>query len=421
MTESHPLTNTATLPKIALLTAVACVLQISESMIPHPVPGLRLGLANMITLVALVVLGFRPAMEIAVCRTLLSSLILGTFMSPTFILSVAGAVISTLAMGFFMRIARLRSHFRPSIIGISILGALIHNLVQLYLAYLLLIRHGGIFVFLPWLCMGALVMGWVTGTVAGSVCRRLAENRHEERAPGIVLQEDDGIRSYHYIEGASLLHRLSPEFKIGALICLSIVSLIINDFRMLSGFFLFPAFLAAVSKIPPGYLISKIGRFSSLIMIAFLLPVFFNPGTHILYKIGSFAVTQEGVLAGSIIGMRIVILIALSAILMRTTSINEITRGLTTVLLPLRYIGVCEKRTAMILSLAWTALPVIRQAARRAIKNGNFSNVRNLRNLMPLLSRLICDLYMETEPGSVFLESAAKETAAVKEQAQAVD
>jgi heptaprenyl diphosphate synthase len=49
--------------QIALLVALACILQISESMIPHPIPGLRLGLANMVTLTTMVLLGFRHALS----------------------------------------------------------------------------------------------------------------------------------------------------------------------------------------------------------------------------------------------------------------------------------------------------------------------------------------------------------------------
>ncbi len=155
--------------KIALLVSISCVLQISESLIPHPIPGLRLGLANMVTLIALVTLGFRSALEIAIFRTVLSSFIMGTFMSPTFILSFSGAAISTLVMGFFYWLSSFHRRYRLSIIGISIIGALSHNIIQLYLAYLILVKHGGIFVFFPWLCIGAVVTGWITGTVAGSV------------------------------------------------------------------------------------------------------------------------------------------------------------------------------------------------------------------------------------------------------------
>ena len=166
--------------QIALLVALSCVLQISESLIPHPIPGLRLGLANLVTLVALVRIGFRPALEIALLRTLVSALIMGTFMSPTFILSFCGAVVSTLVMGLLFQVSRYHRRLGFSILGISIVGALAHNMVQLYLAYLLLVHHSGIFVFFPWLCYGAVGMGWITGAVAAGVCRRLTSDAPRE-------------------------------------------------------------------------------------------------------------------------------------------------------------------------------------------------------------------------------------------------
>ena len=150
--------------KIALLVALACVLQIAESLIPHPIPGLRLGLANMLTLTAMVVLGFRYALEVALSRSVLSAFTMGTFI-----------------MGFFYWLSGLNRRCRLSIIGISIIGAFCHNLVQLYLAYLLLVKHEGIFVFFPWLSVGAVATGWVVGVVAGGVCRRLTENSQPDR------------------------------------------------------------------------------------------------------------------------------------------------------------------------------------------------------------------------------------------------
>ena len=180
--------------KIAILVSIASVLQICESFIPHPIPGLRLGLANMLTLVALVTLGFRAALEIAILRTILSAFVMGTFMSPTFIFSFLAAVVSSLVMGMLYWISGFPGRYRLSLIGISILGALSHNMVQLCLAYLFLVKHRGIFVFTPWLCIGAVVMGLITGVVARRVCIRLKEgakpdtnaesNREEFYAPG---------------------------------------------------------------------------------------------------------------------------------------------------------------------------------------------------------------------------------------------
>jgi heptaprenyl diphosphate synthase len=84
---------------ISVLIALASVLQIVESLFPHPLPWLRLGLANIITLTSLVIFGYAIAVQVAVLRTILSSFILGTFLTPGFFLSFSGALMSALVMG----------------------------------------------------------------------------------------------------------------------------------------------------------------------------------------------------------------------------------------------------------------------------------------------------------------------------------
>ncbi len=382
--------------KIALLVALACVLQIAESLIPHPIPGLRLGLANMVTLTAMVVLGFGYALEVAVLRTVLSAFIMGTFMSPTFILSFTGAVTSTLIMGFFYWLSGFHRRFRLSIIGISIIGSFCHNLVQLYLAYLLLVKHEGIFVFFPWLSIGAVATGWVVGVVAGGVCRRLTENPQQDRLAKTPAAGDNSMIR-HYVPGTSLLHRLPAEIKISTVFVLALAVLFFNNFWFYLGLFFFLAALAAVSKTPVGFFFSKTRRYSSLLAVAFLLPVFFNSGTNTIATIASFKITYEGLGTGALFASRILFLLIASCLLMRTTSPEELTRGLARVLLPLRYIGVSQHRVATILSLAWNAVPYVWENTRNAIFSANLKKAENLRNLLPLLSSLIAELYLNTE------------------------
>jgi len=155
---------------ISVLVALASVLQITESLFPHPLPWLRLGLANMITLTSLVIFGFGIAVQIAVLRTILSSFLLGTFLSPGFFLSFSGALVSALVMGGIYSLGSIEksnpsSHylFGLSIIGVSILGAVSHNLTQLFVAYLFLIRHKGVFLTLPFLILAGVVTGYVVG------------------------------------------------------------------------------------------------------------------------------------------------------------------------------------------------------------------------------------------------------------------
>src|SRR4030042_1187275 len=135
----------------AFLVACASVLQIAESLFPHPIPGIRLGLANIMTLVALVSIGFGAALEIAVFRTVISSFILGTFLSPSFFLSFSGALMSALVMGLTYQLSFVNRKVYLSFVGISVAGSITHNLVQISLVYFILIRHTGIFYLLPWL------------------------------------------------------------------------------------------------------------------------------------------------------------------------------------------------------------------------------------------------------------------------------
>lgn len=175
---------------ISVLVAVASTLQIVESLFPHPLPWLRLGLANMITLTSLVIFGYAVAIQVAVLRTILSSFLLGTFFTPGFFLSFSGALVSALVMGGVYSLGRIgKSNPSPqylfgfSIIGVSILGAVSHNVTQLFLAYLFLIRHKGVFLTLPFLIVAAVVTGFITGYGANYLSREMRKITIEAGKP----------------------------------------------------------------------------------------------------------------------------------------------------------------------------------------------------------------------------------------------
>lgn len=383
--------------KIALLVGLACVLQISESMIPHPVPGLRLGLANMLTLTAMLVLGFGYALEVALLRTVLSSFIMGTFMSPTFILSFGGALISTLVMGFFYWLSGLSRYCRLSIIGISIIGAFVHNLVQLYLAYLLLVKHAGIFVFFPWLSIGAVGTGWVVGVVTGGVCRRLQANDQGVRVNGVDINHA-AFQLRNYSPGTSWLHRIPAEIKLTGLFILAIILLVFTNHTIHIASFLFLCALLPLSQTPFRYLISAARKYLVLILISFLLPMMFNSGTHVFVDLGIVSITREGLKVGAQFGTRILLLVMSSALLIRTTSPDELVDGVTRLLWPLHFFGISPQRIAIILSTAWAAVPQLWKTTRNTIASADLKHIKNLRGLLPLLSGLIATLYVKAEP-----------------------
>ena len=110
----------------AMLCALAIVFHYVESMvvIPLPVPGFRLGLANILSLIALYYFDARALFTIGIVRVLFASLLSGMLFATSFWLSLAGMLLSALVM----TIARRCSCF--SIYGVSVLGSAAHGVAQ---------------------------------------------------------------------------------------------------------------------------------------------------------------------------------------------------------------------------------------------------------------------------------------------------
>ena len=157
---------------LSLMTALAMVLQIMESILPNPAPWIRLGLANVIILIVLSLFGIKEGLMVTGLRVVLAATLLGTIFGPTFWLSLSGGISSTLAMGFLMSFFPAKF----SLIGVSIIGAYVHNLVQLLVATLLIIRQSGLIYLLPILLFTALIAGFVTGVAASLLMDKMEKH-----------------------------------------------------------------------------------------------------------------------------------------------------------------------------------------------------------------------------------------------------
>ncbi len=382
--------------KTAFLISISCILQIAESLIPHPIPGLRLGFANVITLIVLVNINWKSAIEITFFRTILSSFIMGTFMSPNFIMSFSAGIVSVLIMGLFYRLSCISRRYHLSIIGISILGAVFHNITQVYIAYFILVKHPGIFLLLPWLCIGAVFTGWVTGVVAGKVCIRLKDGKKNE----FINKTDTDYSSFmlkDYSFGNSFIHRLSVEVKIAFIFTLSFVVLVSRNIWVYLGFFTVLVIIMLTSRISFVYVLSKMKRYLTLLLISFLFPVFLSYGNNTLFRLSYINITIEGIRAGFIFAMRIALLIIASSLLSKTTSPEDLTKGLIRMLSPLFAFKVSSNKIASIISLSWLAIPVFWEIAKDNIHKVNWKKAKNIHNLIPLISDFIVNLYFDAE------------------------
>ncbi len=163
--------NTKRLVIIALFIAQATTLSIVEGFITLPVtvPGVKLGLANVITLLAILVLGWKDALLIVSLRCLLAALYGGNPIG--FLFSITGGLLSTFIMVLMWRFFGKQI----SIVAISLMGAVGHNIGQLFVASLM-VHDFRIYVYLPVLLVSALITGYIVGIIAYQTHHVLLKN-----------------------------------------------------------------------------------------------------------------------------------------------------------------------------------------------------------------------------------------------------
>ena len=158
---------------VAMLTSVGLALHIIEGMIPNPftafAPGAKLGLANIVGLITLAMYGVKYALAVNLLRSLIGGLASGAVISMMY--SMAGAFVSTILMWVAYKF--FRKYF--SLIGVSVLGALGHNMAQLTVASII-IRNPKIFVYLPVLMLTSIFTGIFIGITANYTLSKTKAN-----------------------------------------------------------------------------------------------------------------------------------------------------------------------------------------------------------------------------------------------------
>lgn len=146
---------------LAILIAGAIVIGVLETFIPSiGIPGVKLGLSNIVILIVLYELGIWEAALVSLSRVLIVSLIRGTFLSMGFVMSLSGAVLSLGIMILFYLVIR-----KFSVIGVSVVGALFHVFGQIAVAMLYL-STAYILYYLPVIALSAIITGVIVGVSA---------------------------------------------------------------------------------------------------------------------------------------------------------------------------------------------------------------------------------------------------------------
>ncbi|MDD5448314.1 MAG: Gx transporter family protein [Actinomycetota bacterium] len=153
---------------LALFVSVGLVLNIIENSFPplFPIPGAKLGLANIATVMALYLYDSTMALEVAIIRGLLGGILRGNVMG--LILSFSAGLVSTA----FMIGVKAAGKRHVSILGVSIAGAVVHNIAQISVAFLL-IRETALFLYTPYMILVAIPTGLFIGYASRKTCSSL--------------------------------------------------------------------------------------------------------------------------------------------------------------------------------------------------------------------------------------------------------
>jgi heptaprenyl diphosphate synthase len=149
-----------------LFIALAFIFSYIESLFPIPfaVPGIKLGLANLVVIIAIYGIGVKEAFVLSMIRILLVGF---TFRDPsTLMFSFAGGILSWLSMALFMKLKLF------SMIGVSIIGGIAHNIGQIVVA-IFYVNNTSLIYYLPFLMVAGVVSGTLIGILGALILERL--------------------------------------------------------------------------------------------------------------------------------------------------------------------------------------------------------------------------------------------------------
>lgn len=163
---------TKRITNMALLTAVALIIFIIEAQIPPivPISGAKIGLANIVTVYAMLRLGPRDTLCILLCRIVLGSFFVGNVTAVFY--SLAGGIMCYLSMLIMRRIVT-----KKQLWALSAVGAIFHNIGQI-IAAMLIMKTTVVLMYLPALLAIGIPAGIFTG-----LCAQLLVNRADKSRP----------------------------------------------------------------------------------------------------------------------------------------------------------------------------------------------------------------------------------------------
>lgn len=158
--------NTRKIVRLSMFLSLSIVLSLIEGMIPifnNIIPGIKLGLANVVIVLVLYLYSFKEAIYVSIVRVLIVGLLRTGLFSIVFFFSLTGALFSIISMSLFKKL-------KLSIIGVSIVGSVFHSIGQVIVAILFL-NNINVIYYLPYLLLFSIPTGIIVGIISKEVLK----------------------------------------------------------------------------------------------------------------------------------------------------------------------------------------------------------------------------------------------------------
>lgn len=396
---------TQRLARISLLSALALVLSYIETMIPLPValPGVKLGLANVAVVVALLGIDTRAAAAVAVVKVMASGFLFGSPMMLMY--SLGGTALAFAGSAAASRIPGLGA------VATCMVAAILHNAGQIAVAALLL-GTSSVLLSLPPLALAACATGFVTGAVASGVLASQPDSpyaaesievprpRMKRRTPsngsgnGFAPLAADVATFGAYRPGTTTAHKLDPRAKI------VFAALFIATAFAAQGAPALLILLAAAMAVQAASGSSVHAALRSLKpfawLIAFVLvfdTLFVNSG-DVIWCAGPATITAGGVSCAIENVLRFVCVLLGTSALMTTTSPTQLTDGFSLMLRPLDRFGVRTASAGLAMSMTLRFIPTLTKEFNKVCvaqmsRGADFANGAVLQRGLALVSALV--------------------------------
>lgn len=215
-----------------------------------------------------------------------------------------------------------------------------------------------------------------------------------------------------YYPTGSKIHQLDPRVKLLFTFVFMATIFTVNKFYPFALITLFVCFLAYVSKVPIQYLAKGIKPLRAILIITFLINAMLTPG-EVLLSFWVLKITREGLIIGTFMIMRLVLLIIGTSLLTLTTAPIELTDGIEKLLNPLKVIKVPAHEIAMMMTIALRFIPTLLDETDKIMKaqmarGADFESkklVERAKSLIPLLVPLFISAFRRADELAMAMEA----------------